>query len=391
MSNLLTYTRKISGAVLPWLAAWRWRRASILASFLTAVAIISLNSVPYQKTFHGIGSFYGWPREFTRGYPHGNHGRSAFRLIQGTVLEFDAAELAFNIAVAVAMTAGVGLTIEYRYRRWNRKPWQFSVNELFIAALAIAGMLCWVARQNMRETVALNRLHCHFVAGSLLPDSVRRYLPETPGGWLKPLDRVHSLHIMAAARPDDYFVALEQFPAVKELAIEADFGDGALSHIARMRGLRYLSLDSPRLTGEGLANLTSLPKLRQLRVRSGRLSAAGLRQLSRFTDVEIQLVVCGVVTAAQLRELAKVSGLTTLTLSDCQLDDEVVSALSQITQINHLTLDSTRQRVEMLGRLGRLRQLSQLELQNIPGLRNDRVLADLQKQLTSGCGWIYIH
>lgn len=380
MSNLLTSTRNIIGAVLPELAAWRWRRASIVASLLTAVAMISLNVVPYQKTFHGVGSFYGWPREFTCGYPHGNHGRSVFWLIQGTVLEFDAVNLAFNIAVAVAMTAGVGLAIEYRYRRWNSRPWQFSVNELLIAALAIAGMLCWVASQNMRETAALNRLHCHFVAGSLLPDSVRRYLPETPGGWLKPLDRVHSLHIMAAARPDDYFVALEQFPAVKELAIEADFGDGALSHIARMRGLRYLSLDSPRLTGEGLASLAFLPKLRHLRVRSGRLSAAGLRQLSRFTGVEIKLGMRGTVTAAQLRELAEVSGLTTLTLSECKLDEETVSALSQITQIDHLTLDSTKQRGETLRRLGRLRHLSYIELENVqPSDR--RVILDILKRL----------
>lgn len=350
--------------------------------------MISLNAVPYQKTFHGVGSFYGWPREFTCGYPHGNRGRSVFWLIQGTVLEFDAVNLAFNFAVAVAMTAGVGLAIEHRYRRWNRKPWQFSVNELFIAALAIAGMLCWVARQNMRETVALNRLHCHFVAGSLLPDSVRRYLPETPGGWLKPLDRVHSLHIMAAARPDDYFVALEQFPDVKELAIEADFGDGALVPIGRMRGLRYLNLDSPRLTGEGLAALTSLPKLRHLRVRSGRLSAAGLRQLSRFTGVEIELGMRGAVTAAQLRELAKVTGLTALTLSECQLDEETVSALSQITQLEDLTLDATRQRAETLSRLARLRQLSYLKLVNMPP-PDPRVIAGLRKQLTNI--WIYVH
>lgn len=325
--------------------------------------------------------FYGWPREFAHGYPGGAHGRFVFSLIHGTVLEFDAACLAFNAAVAAVMVAGLGLAVEYRYRRWHRAAWQFTVNELLIAALVVAAALGSVIRQNIREEAGLKRLRCQFVAVSMLPDAIRRYLPNMPGGWLKPLDRVTSLHIVAGAREADDFMALDQFPEVKELVIEADFGDGALIHIARMPGLRQVSLESPRLTGENLAALAVLPRLRHLQIRSARLSDAGLRQLSQLGDVEIGLDFPGAaITAAQLRVLADAAGLVDLTLGDCRLDDDTLSALCQIKQLRRLTLDVTNQRSESLIRLARLRQLLSLTLHNLPP-SGYRAIEDLRKNL----------
>lgn len=373
--------RNAIAATMPWLAFWRWRRTSLGAAFCVASLMLLLNSVPQGKTYHGVGDFYGWPQEFIGGYSHGPDRFFIFSLVKGTIEEFDAMRLVLNIAVAAAMTGATGLIFEYRYRRWRKKAWQFSMNELFTVALAIAAGLCLLVRQNIREEVALNQLRCHFVACSIVPDAVRRYLPNMPGGWLKPFDRVASLHIMAGVRADDYFVTLEQFPEVKELAIEADFGDGALLHISRMRGLRYLSLESPRLTGESLQALTLLPKLRHLRMRTSRLSDEGLRHLSRLTDVEIDLDLRGVkVTSARLRELAPVTGLRGLCLGQCHLDDNAISAVSQITQLERLTLDSTRQRSGSLIHLARLPRLSSLQLLNIGGT-NFRALEDFRRQL----------
>lgn len=320
------------------LFCWRWRRTSTAAAFFTASAIFLLNIIPQGASRHGGGDYYGWPKEFARGY---TAGRSAFSLFTAPVVEFDVQHLAFDAVVAITAAFGVGLVLELRSRRTSRKVWQFTLNELLVAGMVTAAALGWTVHRNIRQEAALKRLHCHFDTDSYVPHTLRRYLPNMPGGWLRPFDRVTYLHVIGGERTDDFFEPLSQFPDCRELEIEAVFGDGALKHVAHLPALRYLKLESPRLRGEEFERLVTLPRLRTLRLCSPQLSQEGIRQLARLTNVEIDLELRGDgVTAATLAELEQVPGLWWLRLTEARLDDACVAALARLRQLSRLILDS---------------------------------------------------
>lgn len=357
--EVIAPTQTVTAAPRSWLAFWQWRRASIVFALVVLVFLFLLSVFALSRHHWTIARF-GWPYAFVNGYAS---GRSLFSL--RSVLEFRGKELLIDIAAAVVLSIGCGAVIEFRSRNGRRKLRQFTVTELFMAALAIAAALGWIVRENHRQEAALKRLRANFDVTTLLPYSIHRWLPNMPGGWLKPLDRVSYLHIMGGERRDEYFEPLAEFADVAQLEIEADFTDGALKHIVHMTNLVSLKLASPRLTGDGLGQLTGLRRLRSLRLSSSKLSDEGIRQLALLSDVELNIELHDTaLSAAGFQRLTQMPELSRLTLTAVQLDADAIAALSEFRHVTHLTLDATAFDDDALVSLQHLTKLRSLTLVN---------------------------
>ncbi|HVA49713.1 MAG TPA: hypothetical protein VNH11_25325 [Pirellulales bacterium] len=318
---------------------WRWHRTTGAVAIVAAAVLILMNAAPGTTpgSLQRYGDVYGWPHEFL------NRDTSRMWLFRtkGRVVEFRGGELAFDLAIALAIILAAGALCEYRCRHGRKTVWQFTVNEMLVAELALGAGFAWIVFLHRWQDAALERLRCSFDVRYGLPASVRHTIPYLSGGRLKPLDRVISLHIMGGERGDDYFEPLRQFRDVERLEIEADFTDGALKHVAWMTNLVSLKLQSRSLTGDGLGFLTALPRLRSLQLSAPNLSEKGVRQLSQLGNVGLELELRGpTVTAAHLEILAHLRVPWRLTLSDVRLDNEALASLGRLRNLEMLMLDA---------------------------------------------------
>ncbi|MEU5633667.1 thioredoxin domain-containing protein [Streptomyces rishiriensis] len=155
---------------------------------------------------------------------------------------------------------------------------------------------------------------------------------------LTQLDEVH----VTIPQADDAFVTqVVGLPLLQELYLNADgVTDAGLAGLARARGLRSLMLGTPSVSDVGLAEIVEagLPELTTLLLRAPETTDEGLRHVAQLTGLKVLHVTAPKVTPAGLRRLAGLSRLTTLDFADTPVDDEVVDALSALTELRSLGL-----------------------------------------------------
>lgn len=167
----------------------------------------------------------------------------------------------------------------------------------------------------------------------------------TPPAELFPLPKLHSLSASSVGKTTIERIAECHNLQVLEL-IHPEAGDEDLRPIARLGGLRRLTIDSSALTEQGLTALVNLPLLEHLSIRTFRCGDKGLAQVARIKSLrQFDLRMYGPADwfppmeytghgLAQLRNLPK---LRTLSLECTRLNDPV-SGLKQLTQLRQLNV-----------------------------------------------------
>lgn len=380
-----------------------WRRVHIstaLTLIAVAAALISLN----VSGFAGVDKSerrvlrYGWPAaclaysDETPLFSFGSGEAWPRSSLSGAALLFD-------LVVALALLAAFYFAAEWR-RRW-RRVLQYSLSELLLFTLVLAGACGWAFHDYRRQQASLEQLETldgGIGVNQALPEWLWRRIPFLPGGRLKPLDRVVSITLLnvypadveqldalwglahlqrlefhneidgegaPGISPDDRQLQLvSQFNQLVKLRICGDrISDAGLSSLERLTRLRDLELSCPNVTDEGLAHVARLERLERLKIWQARVSQSGLAALARLSRLEsLDLGLYGPARAPLLAALKELPALKSLKLSDAELAGDELAELAQLEHLESLSLLHTQLTGDALSRLVGLRRLQALSL-----------------------------
>ncbi|MER5920554.1 thioredoxin domain-containing protein [Streptomyces mirabilis] len=155
------------------------------------------------------------------------------------------------------------------------------------------------------------------------------------------LTQLDEVHVTIPEADDAFVTQVVGLPLLQELSLNAGgVTDAGLAELPRARGLRSLMLGTPSVSDAGLAEIVKagLPELTTLLLRAPETTDEGLGHVAQLTGLKVLHVTAPKVTAAGLRRLAGLSRLTTLDFADTSVDDEVVDALSALSELRSLGL-----------------------------------------------------
>ncbi|KAF7731998.1 hypothetical protein EC973_007103 [Apophysomyces ossiformis] len=145
--------------------------------------------------------------------------------------------------------------------------------------------------------------------------------------------------------------------------------DEGVRYIARMRSLRYLSLDGTKVTDEGVIQLGDLLDLEQLYLDRTSVSDVGLSKitgLSKLTTLSLsatRVSDAGLCLIGDSEQTKFTRNLRTLNLSHCrQVSDKGVQGLAGILNLANLNLDHTGVSRQCLRHLENLQHLKPVRL-----------------------------
>jgi len=146
-----------------------------------------------------------------------------------------------------------------------------------------------------------------------------RAAKETEGDFLvhvAPLKKLTSLNIETAKVGDEHLKNLRQLPNLKTLYAPRTMGDQGLEHLATIASLEVLVLPESSVTQKGLASLSELENLYHLTIHMKRLDGEALTAI------------------------AKLKGLTSLRMTNSGLSGKDLVALSQLPKLKFLSIES---------------------------------------------------
>ncbi len=280
---------------------------------------------------------------------------------------------------------GIGMTTGSTDRKpWHRRlAFRLSVRGLIALVFLFGGSLGWwlhLARVQREAVAFLSRRGVGIDYGGQYFDGSYRYAETTPPGWLVDLVGYDALRPVIAigtqpnANPafgDDEMAAvgrldhLEVFGAFDALNL-TDAG------LARLRGnLRLKQLiigHSARLTGPGLAHLSTLYQLEDLQYPMTRLHDADLAPLAGLSRLRELILTCGegsTVGDAGLEHLAGLRELRTLGIDGySKFSNEGLALIGGMGRLEHLSLNGSR--ITDLKGLAPLVGLKSLNLMRVP-------------------------
>lgn len=388
----------------PFARPWhRLHGSSVAVMLIAAAALLSLN----VSSFLGVDPLerrvlrYGWPIACL------SRSAGAASALPGELqprASIGYGALAFDLALAIALLAGITAAVERRRRRW-RHVLQFSLAELLMFVLVLGGVCGWAFHDYRRQQAALDRLaKLEQGAGvdQSLPDWLWRLLPYLPGGRLKPLDKVVSVTLLhsssevagrldalaelghlkrlefrdegdghelearelGASPDDDELRLVSNLRGLVKLRICGDrISDAGLASVARMTQLKDLELSCPNVGDAGLARLAGLERLERLQIWQGRISSAGLDQLARLKRLEsLDLALPGAIGEPLLASLKKLPALKSLRLSGVELTDAQLAEFDELDHLEHLALFQTKVNGAAFVRLQTLPNLQSLSV-----------------------------
>jgi hypothetical protein len=114
--------------------------------------------------------------------------------------------------------------------------------------------------------------------------------------------------------------------------------DDLMALIARLTGLKILSLDGVQVTPRGLALVSQLPQLEHLYTPKG-MSDAGMAEIAKIQSLKDLNVFLDRMTDEGLRSLGKLTSLEVMNLyGNPKMTDEGLRALIQLRSLKHLRL-----------------------------------------------------
>ncbi|MEN6332849.1 MAG: M56 family metallopeptidase [Phycisphaerales bacterium] len=114
--------------------------------------------------------------------------------------------------------------------------------------------------------------------------------------------------------------------------------DSILASVAKLRGLRALSLAGTEVTGEGLGHLKGTPDLRWLCLASTPLNDEGAAHLADLGSLEYLNLRYTKITDAAMAHVARIRGLKWLSLDADAVGDEGMAQLKASTSLQGLSL-----------------------------------------------------
>ena len=142
---------------------------------------------------------------------------------------------------------------------------------------------------------------------------------ETDGRFLKhiaPLKKLSSLNIETAKIDDEGLKTLTQLPNLTTLYAPRTIGDSGTSHLANIAPLKVLVLPESSVTKNGLNSLSQLKNLYHLTIN-----------MKRLNDDALQAI-------------GELKGLTSLRLVDTQLTGDGLSWLSRLPKLKFISIES---------------------------------------------------
>jgi eukaryotic-like serine/threonine-protein kinase len=140
--------------------------------------------------------------------------------------------------------------------------------------------------------------------------------------------------------------------------------------LERLRGLPKLEqltlVDCPRLTGNALSVLGTLPRLRRLNLGRQCCTHIGLRRISALANLELLLIEGEVVDDLALERLAGLSKLVGLELRNTAVSGAGLTRLAALRELSFLRLAGQNVQDDHLARLAALSGLEHLALEAAP-------------------------
>ncbi len=327
---------------------------------------------------------HGWPWTFLR---REGHGRESWNVFAGAH-DFDPFALWANAAVAVAMTAGVGLALQRRSRS-ARRWFQVRLSTVLMVILIVACGVQYLLRQYraydlLQRARATNvQLICHHpqsfgplaLGGCSLPTRSKYAWPAFIGfdgyAYGRGLDDPRPLigevvsfdpsassmrfTITSSWRPGGAFEWVFEIP-FQNIHCSVSH-EGTFEPLKRMKQLRHLCIEQP--TVDDLADLADIGELSRLELLA--ITGPGMKELTdddiRFLATLNNLKVLAIgpcrVTGAVLKYAASMPALRTLCLAGCPLRDEDLAPLTRLTELRRLEIDAAIVSDEALDKLKR--------------------------------------
>jgi internalin A len=162
----------------------------------------------------------------------------------------------------------------------------------------------------------------------------------------------------------DHLGFLSRYPKLEQLSLRnTDVTADGLKHVAELRQLLSLDLDSTSIEDNDLsllgpltnleklyvvgchiteAPIPNLPNLKELWIGSPRVSEKAFANIAKLTTLEsLHLTGCQL-TEESCRSLQQLRSLKSLTLEACKADDRAIASLTQIPALTDIVLDDLR-------------------------------------------------
>lgn len=163
---------------------------------------------------------------------------------------------------------------------------------------------------------------------------------------LSEVSELRSLWISEAALTDVSLDRIARMPGLRELSLhEMRITDADLAHLGNLTSLELLDLGCiqphDRISDAGLAHLAGLTGLKELRLQSAGISDEGLAHLKTLTNLEkLELLTCRRVRGPGLVYLRDLPNLASLDLRGTQVDDAGQANLANMSQLRWLGASS---------------------------------------------------
>jgi hypothetical protein len=135
------------------------------------------------------------------------------------------------------------------------------------------------------------------------------------------------------------------------------FGDAELRHVARLKNLRTLYLDDTEITDAGMGHLKGLTELDVLALHGTNINGEGLANLSALPKLRVLNLSNCPITDDSLAHIKGLTSLETLAFRDTKITDRGFAHLAGLTKMIVMNIDRCRITGASLKHLARMDKL----------------------------------
>ena len=184
-----------------------------------------------------------------------------------------------------------------RFRHPLRRSWlRLSIRTLLVAVTLLCVWLAYAAHRARLQEDLVRRINANGggafgyhhemdEAGQHIPDA------EPPGPlWLRRLIGDHAFlrirYVGTYKVREEEMQLISEFPSIEELSLDESVRDEWLKHLAPLRNLKTLTLESAHISDHGIEHLAGLRKLEFLNLTHARVTDEGLKHLANLRNLK---------------------------------------------------------------------------------------------------------
>lgn len=359
---------------------WHRLHLSTWLLLMLPAAALGLANLPGERvdiiasrhSFNESTCEHGWPRVWLVRDPVWFNSASVWALTDD-VCRVDWLALAADLLTALTLLVAIAAAIEWRRRRRHR-IWQFSLGDMILAMLVVAGAMSWCVRrhQALARFASTSNVSSN-VLGGYGSISWQFSLPIWISDFVPDDERVlSSLWRLGLIRFDDCEIDLPDNAAALaslQLLLACGRDDVCLTvakdstdslGVRSLSDLRHLRLD--QLNNEIVESLNALTELRTLELADTcpRLTRAGAARLGRLTQLRSLVASKRCLGDAGVAAIAGLPKLEAVAISGAS--DADLAQLSKLKRLRYLAFPDTTATDAGLAPLAALKSLEILEL-----------------------------